>query len=37
LKDWDYAHVLPYFRKLESFVDGSDEWRGGDGPVGDPL
>jgi choline dehydrogenase len=34
LKDWDYAHVLPYFRKLESFVDGPDEWRGGDGPVG---
>ena len=33
LKDWDYAHVLPYFRKLESFVDGADEWRGGEGPV----
>ena len=33
LTDWDYAHVLPYFRKLESFVDGPDDWRGGDGPV----
>lgn len=33
LLDWDYAHVLPYFRKLETFVDGPDEWRGGNGPV----
>jgi choline dehydrogenase len=33
LTDWDYTHVLPYFRKLESFVDGPDDWRGGDGPV----
>ena len=24
---------LPYFRKLEAFVDGPNEWRGGDGPV----
>ena len=33
LTEWDYAHVLPYFRKLEAFVDGPNEWRGGDGPV----
>jgi choline dehydrogenase len=33
LVDWDYAHCLPYFRKLESFADGPDAWRGGDGPV----
>jgi choline dehydrogenase len=33
LSDWDFAHVLPYFRKMESFADGPDEWRGGDGPV----
>jgi len=33
LDDWDYAHVLPYFRKMETFVDGADEWRGGNGPA----
>jgi choline dehydrogenase len=33
LADWDYAHCLPYFRKLETFEDGADEWRGGDGPL----
>lgn len=29
---WDYQGVLPYFRKMESFALGSDEWRGGEGP-----
>ena len=33
LADWDYAHCLPYFRKMETFSDGPDEWRGGDGPL----
>jgi choline dehydrogenase len=33
LADWSYAHVLPYFRTMETFVDGPDEWRGGNGPV----
>ncbi|MDQ8708098.1 choline dehydrogenase [Streptomyces sp. LHD-70] len=33
LKDWDYAHCLPYFRKLETFEEGPDSFRGGDGPV----
>jgi choline dehydrogenase len=33
LSDWDFAHVLPYFRKMESFADGPDEWRGGNGPI----
>ena len=33
LADWDYAHCLPYFRKLETFSGGADEWRGGDGPL----
>ena len=27
LPDWSYAHCLPYFRKMETFVDGEDEWR----------
>jgi choline dehydrogenase len=33
LKDWDYAHCLPYFRRMETFSDGPDQWRGGDGPM----
>jgi choline dehydrogenase len=33
LSDWDYAHCLPYFRKMETFADGPDDWRGGDGPL----
>jgi choline dehydrogenase len=33
LSDWGFAHVLPYFRKMESFADGPDEWRGSNGPV----
>lgn len=33
LTDWDFAHCLPYFRKLETFEGGPDEWRGGDGPM----
>jgi choline dehydrogenase len=33
LSDWDFAHCLPYFRKMETFSDGANEWRGGDGPM----
>jgi choline dehydrogenase len=33
LTEWSYAHCLPYFRKMETFQDGPDDWRGGDGPV----
>src|SRR6059058_5572287 len=33
LEDWDYAHCLPYFKKMESCLAGADEWRGGDGPL----
>ncbi|MFM7686054.1 MAG: choline dehydrogenase [Ilumatobacteraceae bacterium] len=33
LPEWDYAHCLPYFRKMETFADGPDPWRGGDGPM----
>jgi choline dehydrogenase len=33
LKDWDYACCLPYFRKMETFSSGPDDWRGGDGPL----
>ncbi len=33
LDEWSYAHCLPYFRRLETFGGGADEWRGGDGPM----
>jgi choline dehydrogenase len=33
LPDWDYAHCLPYFRRMETFAGGQDAWRGGDGPL----
>jgi choline dehydrogenase len=33
LRDWDFSRCLPYFRKMETFEDGPDDWRGGDGPV----
>ncbi len=30
---WAYANCLPYFRKAESWMDGGDDYRGGDGPL----
>ena len=33
IEDWDYAHCLPYFKRMETCVAGADEWRGGDGPL----
>ncbi|MEZ5271935.1 MAG: hypothetical protein R2694_06450 [Ilumatobacteraceae bacterium] len=30
---WDYAHCLPYFKKMETCLAGADEWRGGEGPL----
>jgi choline dehydrogenase len=33
LEQWDYAHCLPYFKRLETCLVGADEWRGGDGPL----
>lgn len=33
MKEWDYLHCLPYFKKMESCLAGADEWRGGDGPL----
>ncbi len=33
LTDWDFAHCLPYFRKMETFEEGANPWRGGDGPL----
>jgi choline dehydrogenase len=31
--DWDYAHCLPYFRRMETCLAGTDEFRGGNGPL----
>jgi choline dehydrogenase-like flavoprotein len=33
-RGWSYADVLPYFKRLETWVDGENPWRGGTGPVG---
>lgn len=30
---WDYASVLPYFRRIEDNERGADEWRGTGGPI----
>ena len=30
---WSYAELLPYFRRMESFEGGADEYRGDKGPV----
>jgi choline dehydrogenase len=32
METWDYAHCLPYFKKMETCLAGADEWRGSDGP-----
>ena len=34
LRDWSYAHALPYFQKQESWEGGGDFYRGGKGPLG---
>src|SRR2546430_8873620 len=33
LEDWDYAHCLPYYKRMERCLAGADEWRGGSGPL----
>jgi 4-pyridoxate dehydrogenase len=33
LASWSYAHVLPYFRRQESWKGGASFYRGGDGPL----
>ena len=37
LDAWSYAHVLPYFRRQESWEGGASEYRGGDGPLSTRL
>jgi choline dehydrogenase len=33
LDHWSYAHCLPYFKRMESALDGEDAYRGRDGPL----
>jgi choline dehydrogenase len=33
METWDYAHCLPYFKRMETCLAGADEWRGADGPL----
>ncbi len=33
MEGWDWAHCLPYFRRMETCLAGADEWRGGSGPL----
>lgn len=33
LEQWDYAHCLPYFKRMETCLAGADAWRGGSGPL----
>ncbi|MEX2279180.1 MAG: choline dehydrogenase [Acidimicrobiia bacterium] len=33
METWDYAHCLPYFKRMETCLAGEDEYRGGDGPL----
>ena len=30
---WNYAHCLPYFKRMENCLAGGDEYRGDDGPL----
>ena len=33
MASWDYAHCLPYFKRMENCLAGADEYRGGAGPL----
>jgi choline dehydrogenase len=33
MESWDYAHCLPYFKRMETCLAGTDEFRGGSGPL----
>jgi choline dehydrogenase len=33
MQDWDYAHCLPYFKRMETCLAGADEFRGDGGPL----
>ena len=33
MEQWDFAHCLPYFRRMETCTEGADAWRGSAGPL----
>ncbi len=33
MANWDYAHCLPYFKRMENCLSGGNEFRGHDGPL----
>jgi choline dehydrogenase len=33
METWDYAHCLPYFKRMENCLAGGDEYRGDHGPL----
>lgn len=33
MEQWDYAHCLPYFKRMETCLAGANAYRGGDGPL----
>ena len=33
METWDYAHCLPYFKRMENRLVGGDQWRGEAGPL----
>lgn len=33
LAQWDYAHCLPYFKRMENCLAGGDDFRGTEGPL----
>ena len=33
MEAWDYAHCLPYYKRMETCLAGADAWRGGSGPL----
>ena len=33
MSEWDYAHCLPYFKKMENCLAGADEYRATGGPL----
>jgi choline dehydrogenase len=33
MEAWDYAHCLPYFRRMERCLEGGDAFRGEEGPL----
>ncbi len=33
METWDFAHCLPYFKRMETCLAGADDYRGGDGPL----